>query len=321
MTMRIVSELLSVTLPDATIAYTHDPLGRRIAKKVNGVITEKYLWQGLTRLLAVYDGNDLLLARFLYADGRMPVAMEQGGATYYLTYDQVGTLRVVADSSGNVVKRIDYDSFGNIINDTNASFEIPFGFAGGLHDRDTGLVRFGFRDYDPDTSRWTAKDPIRFAGRNIDLYGYALNDPVDLVDPDGLIVLYGGVGAGAGIGTGRENKPTYFTGTAAAYIGTSKRLGIEPGVLASAGAGKIAGVAAGGGLIVGFDIRDAEDISGPGASTGFLIGLISVELTFDENNKPTGIAIGLGGRGFGFGIFGKETQTAATRIETISPCY
>ena len=91
-------ELLSVTLPDGRlIEYVHDPLGRRIAKKVDGVITEKYLWQGLTRLLAVYDGNDLLLARFLYADGRMPVAMEQGGATYYLTYDQVGSLRVVAD--------------------------------------------------------------------------------------------------------------------------------------------------------------------------------------------------------------------------------
>jgi len=109
-------ELLRVTLPDGTaIEYVHDPLGRRIAKKADGVITEKYLWQGLTRLLAVYDGTGNLLMRFLYADGRMPVAMEKGGATYYLTYDQVGSLRAVADASGNVVKRIDYDSFGNII--------------------------------------------------------------------------------------------------------------------------------------------------------------------------------------------------------------
>jgi len=48
-------ELLSVNLPDGrTIEYIHDPLGRRIAKKVDGVFVEKYLWQGLTRLLAVY---------------------------------------------------------------------------------------------------------------------------------------------------------------------------------------------------------------------------------------------------------------------------
>jgi len=162
-------KLLGVTLPDGTVIdYIHDPLGRRIAKKVNGIITEKYLWQGLTRLLAVYDGGDNLIMRFEYADGRMPVAMTKNGFTYYLTCDQVGSLRVIANTSGTAVKQIDYDSFGNIINDTNPTFTIPFGFAGGLHDRDTGLVRFGYRDYDPDTGRWTAKDltmtPTQAAG-------------------------------------------------------------------------------------------------------------------------------------------------------------
>ena len=137
-------------------------------------------------MLAVYDGSDSLVQRFEYADGRMPVAMISGGSTYYFTYDQVGSLRVVADASGNVIKKIDYDSFGNIIGDTNPSFEVPFGFASGLHDRDTGLVRFGFRDYDPDVGRWTAKDPILFAGGDTDLYGYCLNDPVNAVDPLGL---------------------------------------------------------------------------------------------------------------------------------------
>jgi RHS repeat-associated protein len=116
----------------------------------------------------------------------MPVAVEKAGATYYLAYDQVGTLRAVADSSGNVIKEITYDSFGYVLNDTNPAFEIPFGFAGGLYDRDTGLVRFGFRDYDPDTGRWTAKDPIGFAGGDSDLYGYCIDDPVNGIDPEGL---------------------------------------------------------------------------------------------------------------------------------------
>jgi RHS repeat-associated protein len=129
--------------------------------------------------------------------------MTKGGSTYYLTYDQVGSVRVVADASGNVVKRIDYDSFGNIIEDTDPAFDVPFGFAGGLHDRDTGLVRFGYRDYDPDVGRWTAKDPILFAGGDTDLYGYCLSDPVNLIDPEGL--LWGSVfsrGAGKGILSG-----------------------------------------------------------------------------------------------------------------------
>ncbi|MBU2431296.1 MAG: hypothetical protein KKH99_11455, partial [Proteobacteria bacterium] len=183
-------ELLSVTLPNGTfIEYSHDPLGRRIAKKVNGQVTEKYLWNGLTQLLAVYDGADNLFQRFEYADDRMPVSMSQNGIHYYFAFDQVGSLRLVTDSAGNVTKRIDRDTFGYVISDSNPNFAVPFGFAGGLYDADTGLVRFGYRDYDPDTGRWTAKDPIGFSGGDTDLYGYVLNDPVNFVDPEGLIGL------------------------------------------------------------------------------------------------------------------------------------
>jgi RHS repeat-associated protein len=219
-------ELLSVTLPDKTlIEYVHDPLGRRIAKKVNGSVVEKYLWQGLTRLLAVYDGADNLLMRFEYADDRMPMTVTTEGVTYYLIYDQVGSLRVVADSVGNVVKQIDYDSFGNIIAETNEALKIPFGFAGGLHDRDTGLVRFGYRDYDPDIGRWTAKDPIFFAGGDTDLYGYVLNDPVNFVDPDGLsagrrIITQGLIGAARGAITGAiVGTPLVGIGAASSALG------------------------------------------------------------------------------------------------------
>jgi len=48
------------------------------------------------------------------------------------------------------------------------------------------LVRFGARDYDPDTGRWTAKDPILFAGGDANLFAYVGNDPVNWSDPYGL---------------------------------------------------------------------------------------------------------------------------------------
>ncbi len=183
-------ELLSATLPDSTvISYDHDPMGRRLAKRINGTITEKYLWQDAITLLAVYDGSDNLLQRFEYADGRMPVAMAAAGQVYYLAYDQVGSLRAIFDTAGNEVKRIDYDSFGNILSDSNPSLTIPFGFAGGLHDRDTGLVRFGARDYDPATGKWTAKDPIDFGGGDINLMSYVRQNPVYWVDDYGLEVV------------------------------------------------------------------------------------------------------------------------------------
>jgi RHS repeat-associated protein len=180
-------ELQRVTLPDDTlIEYINDPLGRRIAKKVNGAIEERYLWLDQTTLLAIYDGSGNLRQRFEYADDRVPYVITQGGTTYYLAYDQVGSLRLITDNVGNSIKRVDYDSFGNIISDSNPSFAIPFGFAGGLHDPDTKLVRFGYRDYLPEIGKWTAKDPILFAGGDSNLYGYVQSDPVNWVDPEGL---------------------------------------------------------------------------------------------------------------------------------------
>ncbi len=129
------------------------------------------------------DGS--LKSRFLYADARMPVTMEADGQTYYLVCDQVGSLRAVADASGTVVKTVTYDAFGNVLEDSNESLTVPFGFAGGLYEADAGLVRFGFRDYDAEVGRWTAKDPIGFGGGDSDLYGYCGGKPVNWVDIDG----------------------------------------------------------------------------------------------------------------------------------------
>lgn len=62
----------------------------------------------------------------------------------------------------------------------------PFGFAGGIYDQHTKLTRFGARDYDSRTGRWTAKDPIDFLAGDTNLYGYVLGDAVNGFDPAGL---------------------------------------------------------------------------------------------------------------------------------------
>jgi RHS repeat-associated protein len=99
---------------------------------------------------------------------------------------------VVNIADGTIAQRIDYDEFGNVTADSNPGFQ-PFGFAGGLYDADTGLVRFGARDYDAMAGRWTGKDPIRFEGGTTNLFEYANSDPVNQMDPQGLNPLLAGV--------------------------------------------------------------------------------------------------------------------------------
>jgi len=181
--------LLEAHLEDDDTRYTfdHDDNGQRMAKYRNGSIVEAYRWLDLIRLRAFHDGAHGY--RFVYEDEtRMPYAMErEGGVDFFLYYDQIGSLRVVADVSGNVIKEVLYEPFGGIIEDSNPDFRVPIGFAGGLHDRDLGFVRFGWRDYDTLTGRWTAPDPMGDAGGNPDWYGYCLDDPVNMVDPLGLM--------------------------------------------------------------------------------------------------------------------------------------
>ncbi|WP_291330216.1 RHS repeat-associated core domain-containing protein [Desulfovibrio sp. UCD-KL4C] len=179
--------LHEVHLPDGRrIEYTCDPLGRRISKSINGKVVEKYLWQDLTTLLAVTDGEGLHPKVFSYDEEVNPVSMTYEGQTFFFAINQVGTIFMVADERGNEVKRIINDSFGNLLLDSGVSLDICLGFAAGLADKDTGLVHLGYREYDPAIGRFITPDPLGFAGGDVDVYGYCLDDPINFHDRTGL---------------------------------------------------------------------------------------------------------------------------------------
>ncbi|MBN1872891.1 MAG: RHS repeat protein, partial [Anaerolineae bacterium] len=177
--------LASVQTGGQTISYQYDARGRRVARSVDGNRTHAWLYGEGAMPLAEYDGSGNLRSVFVYAGASTPVKMVRDGTIYHIISDHLGSVRLVVDENGVVVKQVDYDSFGNVISDTDPNFALPFGFAGGMGDPAHELVRFGARDYQPSTGRWTAKDPILFDGGH-HLYGYVGKDPVNHTDRTGL---------------------------------------------------------------------------------------------------------------------------------------
>jgi RHS repeat-associated protein len=187
-TYDVAGNLRTVLSPDGLrIDYVIDAANRRVGKKVNGVLGKGYLYKDGLSPVAELDGAGNLVTLFVYGSRlTVPAYMVRGGVTYRLFTDHLGSVRLVVNTTdGSIAQRIDYDAFGRVILDTSPGFQ-PFGFAGGLYDSQTGLIRFGARDYDPETGRWTSKDPAGFGGGDTNLYGYVVNDPVNSFDPNGL---------------------------------------------------------------------------------------------------------------------------------------
>ena len=145
------------------IDYVIDAFGRRIGKKVNGVLTQGFLYESDLRIAAELTPSGAVLTRFVYgAQTNVPEYMIRGGTRYRFVTDHLGSVRLVVDATtGAVQQRVDYDESGRVLLNTNPGFQ-PFGYAGGLLDDVTGLVRFGARDYDARSGRFVQADPIGY---------------------------------------------------------------------------------------------------------------------------------------------------------------
>ncbi len=180
-TYDLLGNLTKVVLPTGdVIEYLIDGQKRRVGKKLNGRWVQRLLYSTELSPAAELDSADNIITRFGLGFA------ENGGQIYRVINDHLGSVKLVVNAStGAVVQRMDYDSFGHVLLDTNPGF-IPIGYAGGLYDNQTGLERFGLRDYDGGSGRWTAKDPAGFSGCQVNFYSYVNNDPVNLTDPTGL---------------------------------------------------------------------------------------------------------------------------------------
>lgn len=178
------NRLAQVTRPDGqVVTYKYDALGRRIERAKGGAWT-RFSYDGEDVVLdRLSDGTTVEYANGLEADEKLWLRVN-GGSPLYFAEDQLGSTRALTDAAGNVAEQVGYDSFGG----GAASALTRYGYTGREYDSDTGLYYYRARWYDPQAGRFLSEDPIGFEG-GINWYAYVENDPVDLVDPDGLAAI------------------------------------------------------------------------------------------------------------------------------------
>jgi YD repeat-containing protein len=141
-----MGNLLRVKLPDnRVITYQIDARGRRIGKKVDGVFQYGFIYGDQLNPIAKVDEAGNILESYVYGlKSNIPEYIIKDNKKYKIISNYLGSPIEIAEASMGAlpVLQIKYDSFGNIL-EQNGNFDLPFGFAGGIWDKETKLTRFG----------------------------------------------------------------------------------------------------------------------------------------------------------------------------------
>ena len=201
----------------------------------------------------------------------------QGGQDYNPLYDGRGNVLSVVDNTQSVVASYRYDAFGRLMA-KSGTLDQPYQFSTKRYFADVGLNYYGYRFYSPPLGRWMNRDPLGEAG-GLNLYGFVLNNPVNFVDPYGLV----DVGPTGFVGGA-------ITGAVGGFITGGVTGGYEGGVLGSIG-GAVGGAATGaisgaiGGVVTG-TVGGGATGTFVGGMTGAVIGELFSPSTIDPSNRP-----------------------------------
>ncbi len=157
-----------------------------------------------TDLAELANNQDLMDLSIFSTNFGKESSSSSSGSNYvhhYYFYDGNGNVGQLVESGNNdIVAHYEYDAFGNQIvasgplaQSTHYRFSTKY-----IHD-EFSLYDYGLRPYDPETGRWISRDPVGEDG-GLNLYGFVVNAPVDLVDSLGLDFI--AVGSRAVTGTG-----------------------------------------------------------------------------------------------------------------------
>jgi RHS repeat-associated protein len=194
------NRLQSISGPRVHADFQYDPASNMISQSVNGK-SRIYVLDDLTNIAALNDNGDLqniLSGRAV--DGHFAVVHTAAQSEYSLS-DAINSTTATVDQAGKQIGSFSYEPFGG---GTSSETAYPFQFTGRTP-IEGGLYYYRARFFDPKNARFIAEDIVLSRGSTG--YLYALNNPVMLTDPSGLLpkqaegalAVIGGV---AGIGTG-----------------------------------------------------------------------------------------------------------------------
>jgi RHS repeat-associated protein len=185
---------------DGVAAYRYDGEGRRVRKLIGENL--RFIYDMTGQMIAEFDGaTGALRKEYVHGASGIIATIEPANGAKYITSDHLGSPRAITNSSGGVVSRHDYMPFGEELfagtggRTTAMGYSATDGlrqkFTGKERDGETGLDYFIARYYSSAQGRFTSTDPLLASGRaaspqSWNRYTYVLNNPVRLVDPNGL---------------------------------------------------------------------------------------------------------------------------------------
>ncbi|MCY2970209.1 MAG: hypothetical protein NTZ30_06020 [Planctomycetota bacterium] len=196
LTKALVKDANGILLKE--LRFTYDVEGRRVGSWVDadgaGPEEPDQVWtvfDGANPYMD-FDGDGLLKTRYLYGPGIDELFARIGAGEdpeWYLV-DRLGSVRQIVDATGAILDEISYDSFGNVLSETNPEQGDRFKFTGREFSPELGIYYYRARWYDPSSGRFISQDPIGFQAGDPNLYRYVGNAPGDATDPEGKWSFY-----------------------------------------------------------------------------------------------------------------------------------
>ena len=197
------------------------------------------------------------------------VSLTDGKYHYYLK-DHQGNNRVVVAEEGTIEEVNHYYPFGGVFSSTGDAQ--PYKYNGKELDRKGGLdwYDYGARMYDAVLGRWHTVDPMSEKYYGVSPYLYCANNPILLVDPNGMWPTWRGIRNGL---NNALNTTLSFTNGAVRAVTDNILLGStslrETGIYSSAGAYNVGQDV---GDVISLFIGGAEVIRGSGEVAAGLLG-------------------------------------------------